>query len=62
MFLAFKFLFLIFSLSFSKYCNEKTEVNLWNQCYDINSTIELNLSGVGLSGNSLLYTSDAADE
>ena len=45
------FLLFLFSILYSSRCIENIEVNLWGQCYSINETFKLNVSGSGLTGS-----------
>ena len=44
------FISAIYSLSLIYCCLEDVEVELWNQCYNVQTTFKLNLSGSGLVG------------
>ena len=54
-------IFFFFTFSLGQDCIDGVEVELWKQCYNIQTTIKLNLSGTGLSGEIPLEIGDLSN-
>ena len=51
----------IFSFTFGHNCIDKIEVELWGECYNIEETTKLSVSGAGLKGSIPLQIGDLSN-